>query len=70
MIEAIALDASPLGRLVHPRLNTEISSWIDEALDMGITIYIPEIIDCEVRHARQAYLVTIKDIKQVHATGT
>lgn len=22
MIEAIALDASPLGRLVHPRLNT------------------------------------------------
>ncbi len=24
MIEAIALDSSPLGRLVHPRLNAEI----------------------------------------------
>lgn len=49
MIEAIALDASPLGRLVHPRLNTDISAWIDDVLETGITIYIPEIIDYEVR---------------------
>jgi len=49
VIEAIALDASPLGRLVHPRLNTDISAWIDEVLDAGIIVYIPEIIDYEVR---------------------
>lgn len=49
MIEAIALDASPLGRLVHPRLNTAVSAWIDEALAAGLIITIPEIIDYEVR---------------------
>jgi predicted nucleic acid-binding protein len=49
VIDAIALDASPLGRLVHPRLNTDILAWVDEALDAGIAIYLPEIIDYEVR---------------------
>lgn len=51
MIEAIALDSSPLGRLVHPRLNLEISDWLDSALAAGVTVYLPEIIDYEVRRA-------------------
>jgi len=51
VIEAIVLDSSPLGRLVHPRLNVEISDWLDGALAAGVTVYIPEIIDYEVRRA-------------------
>ncbi len=51
MIETIVLDSSPLGRLVHPRLNLEISDWLDGALAAGVTVYIPEIIDYEVRRA-------------------
>ncbi len=49
MIESIVLDSIPLGRLVHPRLNTEISDWLDDVLAAGVTVYIPEIIDYEVR---------------------
>lgn len=49
MIEVIVLDSSPLGRLVHPRLNVPISDWLDEILAAGVTVYIPEIIDYEVR---------------------
>lgn len=49
MTEAIALDSGPLGRLVHPRLNTSISDWLDIVLAEGTTVYIPEIIDYEVR---------------------
>jgi len=47
--KTIALDASPIGRLVHPRLNKDISAWLDEALRAGFTIYLPEITDYEVR---------------------
>lgn len=70
MIEAIALDASPLGRLVHPRLNTDISAWVDEVLEAGITVYIPEIIDYEVRRGLLAAGMTrsvrrLDEFKQV-----
>ena len=51
MIDAIALDSSPLGRLVHPRLNMEIADWLDEVLAAGVKVYLPEIIDYEVHRA-------------------
>lgn len=70
MIEAIALDASPLGRLVHPRLNTAITAWVDEILEAGITVYISEITDYEVRRGLLAANMTrsvrrLDEFKQV-----
>ena len=70
MIETIALDSSPLGRLVHPRLNAEISDWLDDALAAGSTVYIPEIIDYEVRRGLLAAGMTrsirrLDELKQV-----
>ena len=70
MIETIALDSSPLGRLVHPRLNAEISDWLDEVLAAGVTVYIPEIIDYEVRRGLLAAGMTrsirrLDELKQV-----
>ena len=50
-IEIFALDSSPLGRLVHPRQNGETSLWLDGVLARGATVYIPEIIDYELRRA-------------------
>ena len=49
MIEAIVLDSGPVGRLVHPRLNTEVSAWLDGLLAAGVTVYLAEIVDYEVR---------------------
>ncbi len=49
--EILALDSSPLGRLVHPRQNGEVSDWLDGVLARGGTVYIPEIIDYELRRA-------------------
>ena len=70
MIETIALDSSPLGRLVHPRLNAEISDWLDDVLAAGTTVYIPEIIDYEVRRGLLAAGMTrsirrLDELKQV-----
>ena len=49
--EILALDSSPLGRLVHSRQNGEVADWLDGVLARGATVYIPEIIDYELRHA-------------------
>ena len=49
--EVLVLDSSPLGRLVHPRQNGEVSDWLDGVLARGSTVYIPEIIDYELRRA-------------------
>lgn len=70
MIEVIALDSGPLGRLVHPRLNARISDWLDVALAAGVTVYIPEIIDYEVRRGLLAAGMTrsirrLDELKQV-----
>jgi predicted nucleic acid-binding protein len=70
VIKAIVLDSGPLGRLVHPRLNVEISDWLDEALASDITVYIPEIVDYEVRRGLLAADMTrsvrrLDEFKQV-----
>ena len=69
MIEAVALDSGPLGRLVHPRLNTEISDWVDGTLDAGVAVYLPEIVDYEVRRGLLAAgmtrsLIRLDQLKQ------
>lgn len=49
MALTLALDASPLGRLVNARHYINIQRWVGEALDLGATIYLPEIADYELR---------------------
>lgn len=58
MISGIALDSGPLGELAHPRRNTQITAWIDTMLAAGVTIYLPEIIDYEVRRGLLAANMT------------
>lgn len=52
MTIAIVLDAGPLGLVTNPRGNDEARActlWLDALLEQGVTIYIPEIADYEVR---------------------
>ena len=59
----LMLDASPLGRLVHLRHNINIGRWVDEALGMGATIYLPEISDFELRRS----LLSMNAARQLRA---
>jgi hypothetical protein len=58
VISGIALDSGPLGELAHPRSNIEITTWIDTMLAVGVIIYLPEIIDYEVRRGLLAANMT------------
>jgi predicted nucleic acid-binding protein len=49
VIEAIMLDAEPLGRIAHPHPNPEITVWLERLLLFGIEVFIPEIADFELR---------------------
>jgi hypothetical protein len=49
VIKPIALDSGPLGALAHPRRNIDIAAWLDGVLAAGVVVYLPEIIDYEVR---------------------
>jgi predicted nucleic acid-binding protein len=51
MNKPIMLDAGPLGRIAHPRPNPEISAWLQQVLDAGTEVIIPEIADYEVRRS-------------------
>lgn len=58
MIKPIALDSGPLGALAHPRRNTDIAAWLDRVLAAGGIVYLPEIIDYEVRRGLLAANMT------------
>ena len=49
MIEAIMLDAEPLGRIAHPHPNPEIAAWLEQMLLFGVEVFLPEIADFELR---------------------
>ena len=51
MVEAVALDSGPLGRLAHPARNLEIAAWLEHLLEADIPVIIPEIVDYEVRRS-------------------
>lgn len=72
MINAIALDSGPLGELAHPRRNIEITAWIDTMLAAGVSIYLPEIIDYEVRRGLLAANLTrsVRRLDQLKAVLT
>jgi len=58
VIKPIALDSGPLGALVHPRRNIDIATWLDGVLAAGVVVYLPEIIDYEVRRGLLAAHMT------------
>jgi toxin FitB len=45
----VLLDAAPLGLLSHPRKHPEIQGWVEELLQSGLIVCIPEIADYEIR---------------------
>ena len=58
MIKPIVLDSGPLGALAHPRRNTDIAAWLDGVLAAGVVVYLPEIIDYDVRRGLLAAHMT------------
>jgi predicted nucleic acid-binding protein len=58
VIKPIVLDSGPLGALAHPRRNTDIAAWLDGVLAAGVVVYLPEIIDYEVRRGLLAAHMT------------
>jgi len=49
MDRPIMLDAGPLGMIIHPRANVEVTNWFHLMLKQDTVIIIPEIADYEVR---------------------
>jgi predicted nucleic acid-binding protein len=53
LIDRIALDSTPLSLLSHPNEQQaqvkEARQWLEEALTAGAQVFIPEIVDYEVR---------------------
>lgn len=72
MISGIALDSAPLGELAHPRSNSQLAVWIDTMLAAGVIIYLPEIIDYEVRRGLLAanMLRSVRRLDQLKAVLT
>jgi hypothetical protein len=58
VIKPIALDSGPLGALAQPRRNIDIAAWLDGMLAAGVVVYLPEIIDYEVRRGLLAAHMT------------
>lgn len=72
MISGIALDSGPLGELAHPRSNSQLAVWIDTMLAAGVIIYLPEIIDYEVRRGLLAanMMRSVRRLDQLKAVLT
>ncbi len=49
MFRPIMLDATPLGKLAHPKRSPEIKLWHEQLLLVGTEVIIAEIADYEVR---------------------
>jgi predicted nucleic acid-binding protein len=49
VISRVALDTGPLGRIASPRRNPEITAWLTRLLGAGVVVYLPEIVDYELR---------------------
>lgn len=53
MALVFALDATPLGQLVHPDDNRypDLNRWFASQQSLGVTFLLPEIADFEVRRS-------------------
>ncbi len=45
------LDSGPLGRIAHPKPNTDFIEWLKGLLQRGEEFIVPEIADYEVRRS-------------------
>ena len=62
MINAVVLDSGPLSLLVHPKGSKEsikCTEWLIFILKNGLNVYIPEIIDYELRCKFRSRLDTL-----------
>jgi predicted nucleic acid-binding protein len=50
-IDVVMLDATPLGKLAHPRPQPAVFLWLQRLINFGTRIIIPEIADYEVRRS-------------------
>jgi predicted nucleic acid-binding protein len=52
-VKRIVLDSGPLGRLTNPNtrtpVNAEINRWLWTLLAAGAAVFVPEVVDYEVR---------------------
>ena len=53
MNQVVILDSGPLGQISHhdPARHAEIKSWFNQVLARGVPIFIPAIVDFEVRRS-------------------
>lgn len=49
MFRPLMLDATPLGKLAHPKKTPEFIEWYENVLKVGTEIIISEIADYEIR---------------------
>jgi len=49
MARIVLLDSGPVGMVTHPRRNAEVKAWLRELLLGGTIVFVPEIVDFEVR---------------------
>jgi len=70
MIKRIMLDTSPLGRIAHPEPNPETVSWLQDVLDSGRLVFLPEIADYELRRnfLLEGMTASIKRLDQLRNT--
>lgn len=61
MRKVVLLDSGPLGMIAHPRANPEITEWLQQSLNSGTTVLVPELSDYEVRRE----LLRAKKIKSL-----
>jgi predicted nucleic acid-binding protein len=48
MSDIVLLDAGPLGMVSHPRVSSDVASWLALLVSGGVEVLIPEIADYEV----------------------
>lgn len=69
MSRDICLDSTPLGLLCHPTRNGDISLWLELHLEAGSRVYLPEIVDYELRRALLAANMT-RSLRRLDAFKT
>ena len=49
--KGVMLDTGPLGRIAHHRPRPEMIRWLDSLLNSGMSVYLAEIADYELRRS-------------------
>jgi predicted nucleic acid-binding protein len=70
MTKAVLLDAGPLSMAAHPKSNADFASWLEQLLQAGVTVLVPEIADYGVRREllRAGKTQSVARLDQLKAT--